>query len=211
MGGALDLVITVTALVTAAALKPWRLLRDGGPPWPWIFFAAALPWCWSVDHQAGVALLPPLSGAALLVLMAGWPLAVLAAVPIALVSAWGGGLDTLQALHRAVWLGIVPATFALLVGAATRRWLPRHPCCYVAARGFFGAGLAVFVAGVLRAWPTGDGWIAMALVSTAEAGITATLATALVVWRPELLATYTDRLYLPREAQAIASRPRRGP
>lgn len=209
MDGVFDLALTAAAVLTAAWLRPWRLLREAGPPWPWIVVAAALPWCWNLGQQAGATLLPPLSGAVLLVLLAGWPLAVLAMVPIALVSAWGGELDVLQVLHRAAWLGVVPATLALGLGAASRRWLPRHLCCYVAVRAFLGAGLVVFVAGALRAPPAGDGWTAMVLVSLAEAGITATLATALVVWRPDLLATYADRLYLPRDAGAARLRPRR--
>lgn len=207
MGGPFDLALVAAAVLTAVWLRPWRQLREGGPPWPWILVAATLPLCWSLGPQE--AMLPPLSGAVLLVLMAGWPLAVLAIVPIAAVSAWGGHVDLLQALHRAAWLGVVPATLALGLGAASRRWLPRHLCCYVAVRAFFGAGLVAFVAGALRALPSGDGWTALLLVSMAEAAITAALATAWVVWQPELLATYADRLYLPRDAIAPRVRPRR--
>jgi hypothetical protein len=40
------------------------------------------------------------------------------------------------ALALAVWQGVVPATFALVLGAALRRWLPAHPFVYVLGRGF---------------------------------------------------------------------------
>lgn len=199
MSGALDFVLAAVVVSIAAALRPWRLI-PGGPPWPWVLFAAMLPWWWSLDLPTGVGLLPPLSGAALLVLMAGWPLAVLAMVPIALLAALGGELEAAQALHRAVWLGIVPATIALGVGAAARRWLPRHLCAYVVARGFVAGGITVFVAGAFGAPPAGDGWTALALLALGEAGVTGAVATALVVWQPRLLATYSDRLYLPRPA-----------
>jgi uncharacterized membrane protein len=209
MGGAIDLALVAAAVSTAAWLQPWRQLRAAGPPWVWIVVAAVLPGCWNLGGQAGPVVLPPLSGAVLLTLMAGWPLAMLATVPVALASAWGGGWDLLESLHRAAWLGVVPATLALGLGAAARRWLPRHLCCYVAVRAFFGAGLVVFIAGALGAWPSDDGWTALLLVSLAEAGVTSTLVTAFVVWRPDLLATYADRLYLPSDAGAVRIRPRR--
>ena len=56
-----------------------------------------------------------------------------------------------QALHRAVWLGLVPATLAVLVGAAMRRWLPRHLFVYILGRGFFATAMAVAGAGALAA------------------------------------------------------------
>ena len=112
---------------------------------------ALLPLWWSIDHQIGVAALPPLSGAALLVLMTGWPLAVLSCVPISLIAVFGGPLDAYDALHRAVWLGIVPATVALAIGGVVRRWLPLHVGVYVFARGFIGSGVAVWLTGALGA------------------------------------------------------------
>ena len=103
-----DLAISTIALTAAIARRPWRAIAASGPPWAWVLVLALLPLWWSIDHQLGVAVLPPLSGAALLVLMAGWPLAVLLCVPIGLITVLGGPLDAYDALHRAAWLGIVP-------------------------------------------------------------------------------------------------------
>jgi len=197
-----DLAIAALAVATAIALRPWRAVRDAGPPWSWVLVWALLPLWWSLDRQLGVAALPPLSGAALLVLMTGWPLAVLVCVPISLIAVLGGPLDAYDALHRAVWLGIVPATVALAVGGVVRRWLPVHVGVYVFVRGFIGSGVAVWLAGALGdavASPaTADMGVARLLMALGEAAITGAIVTLLVAHRPEALATYSDRLYLAK-------------
>ena len=196
-----DLAIATIALTAAIARRPWRAIAASGPPWAWVLVLALLPLWWSIDHQLGVAVLPPLSGAALLVLMAGWPLAVLLCVPISLITVFGGPLDAYDALHRAVWLGIVPATVALAVGGVVRRWLPLHVGVYVFVRGFIGSGVAVWLAGALgtalAAAPAAiDASVARLLMALGEATITGAMVTLLVAHRPEALTTYSDRLYL---------------
>jgi uncharacterized membrane protein len=196
-----DLAIAAVAVAIALAQRPWRAINALGPPWSWVLVWALLPLGWSLDHQLGVAVLPPLSGAALLVLMTGWPLAVLSCVPIGLIAVFGGPLDVHDALHRAVWLGIVPATLALAVGDVVRRWLPSHVGIYVFVRGFIGTGVAVWLAGALGAAlaaspAASDAGIARLLMAVGEAAITGAVVTLLVAQRPESLATYSDRLYL---------------
>jgi uncharacterized membrane protein len=196
-----DLAIATGAVAIAIALRPWRAINATGPPWSWVLAWALLPLWWSLDHQLGVAALPPLSGAALLVLMTGWPLTVLACVPIGLIAVFGGPLDAHDALHRAVWLGIVPATVALAVGAVVRRWLPSHVGVYVFVRGFIGTGVTVWLAGALGAAlaaapGASDAGIARLLMALGEAAITGAVVTLLVAHRPESLSTYSDRAYL---------------
>jgi uncharacterized membrane protein len=202
---ALDAVLAAAAVAVALMTKPWRSLAGTSPPWAWVLAWATLPLLWSLDHQLGGVPLPPLSGAVLLVLMTGWPLAVLACVPMAALTIACGQLDTLQALHRTVWLGIVPATVALGLGAALRRWLPCHVGIYVLGRGFFGAGACVGLAsalgGTLTAWPaTADAWLVPWLMALGEAFTTGAIVTLLVAQRPDMLATYSDRLYLEARA-----------
>src|SRR5262245_29457895 len=83
----IDGVVVALASTLAISLRPWRTVDPAGPPWEWVIAWATLPLLWSLDRQLGVSLLPPLSGAALLVLLTGWPLAVLACVPMALLAA----------------------------------------------------------------------------------------------------------------------------
>jgi uncharacterized membrane protein len=198
-----DVAIATLAITTAIARRPWRAIDEAGPPWSWVAAWALLPLLWSMDRQLGVAVLPSLSGAALLVLMTGWPLAVLACVPIGLIALLGGPLDAHEALHRAVWLGIVPATVALAVSAMVRRWLPLHVGVYVFAGAFFGSGVAVWLAGTigaaLAAAPAApDAGVARVLMALGEAAITGAVVTLLVAQRPEALATYSDRSYFAR-------------
>jgi uncharacterized membrane protein len=152
-----------------------------------------------------MALLQPLSGSCILLLMLGWPLTVLMLAPVAALIALLADVTALDALHRAVWLGLVPATLAAGLGAALRRWLPHHLFVYILGRGFFATGLAVTAAGALAAWlygvPAGlsadDVILARGLAATGDAFLTGMMVAIFVAFRPEWLATYADRIYLP--------------
>ena len=126
----LNLLLLIPAVLAALALRPWRGVAPAGPPWPWLAWCAVLPLFWGADKIAQAPIVQPLSGAALLVLMAGWPLAVLALLPVAGVMVVVGGLPLPEALHRLVWLGLVPATLALAGGGwpASERQRERCGC-----------------------------------------------------------------------------------
>lgn len=201
----LELALALTTVAIALATRPWRALPPQGPPWIWIVAWALLPWLWSADHLARAAALQPLSGASLLVLLAGWPLSVLALAAAAAASVAGGLLPAAVALQRLLWLGLVPATLALAVGALVRRWLPRHLFVYIFARGFFGTLLAASAAGAPALWqPAAAGLsaddllLARWLTAWGEAIVTGMLVSIFVAFRPHWLATYSDALYLPR-------------
>jgi uncharacterized membrane protein len=203
----LDLLLACAALLLALALKPWRVAAAAPPAWPALACWALMPLLWSLDRVAGTPLLQPLSGAGLLLLMLGWPLTVLALLPVTALTVLMAGLDLPDALHRTVWLGLVPATVALGLGAAVRRWLPQHLFIYILGRGFFGTALSVASAGVLAALLFGvppelnlpDVMLARGLTAFGDAFITGMLVAIFVAFRPEWLATYADRIYLPRD------------
>ena len=203
----LDALLLLMAAVLALALQPWRAVAASGPPWPWLAWCAVLPLFWGADKIAAMAIVQPLSGASLLVLLAGWPLAVLALLPVAGVTMLVGGLDGAEALHRLVWLGLVPATVATGLGAALRRWLPNHLFVYIMARGFFATWIAAASAGALSlalgAAPVGtdpgDLLLARFLTASGEAFLTGMFTAIFVAFRPEWLATSSDRLYLPKD------------
>jgi uncharacterized membrane protein len=191
----------------ALALQPWRGVGVAGPPWPWLAWWAVLPLFWGADKIAGMAIVQPLSGAALLVLLAGWPLAVLALLPLAGVMVAVGGLVWPEALHRLVWLGLVPATLAMLMGAGLRRWLPNHLFIYIMGRGFFITWIAAAASGALAllvvdapaGTDAGDLLLARFLTASGEAFLSGMLTAIFVAFRPQWLATYSDRLYLPND------------
>jgi uncharacterized membrane protein len=202
---ATDLVLALSALGVALLLRPWRALPAGGPPWPWIAWCALLPALWGADRYVSIPLAQPLAGACLLVLMCGWPLAVLALAPVALLTHGLGGLQAADTLHRFVWIGVVPATLALGLGALVRRWLPKHLMVYILGRGFLATAAANTLAGaasaLLHGGPAGlsagDLMIARLLAAFGDAWICGMLVAIFVAFRPQWLATYTDRLYLP--------------
>ena len=201
----LNLLLALPAVAIAAWLRPWRALQ-GPPPWPALAVWALLPLLWSLDSTTAAPLLQPLSGVCILLLMLGWPLTVLALLPVGAVIWLMTGLDAGAALHRVVWLGLVPATLALALGALVRHALPRHLFVYILGRGFFSTTLSLATAGALSVWLNGvpvqlsadDVMLARGLTASGEAFITGMLCAIFVAFRPEWLATYTDRLYLPR-------------
>lgn len=221
----LEAALALLALAVALALQPWRALPAGGPPWPWLAWWAVLPLLWGVDAQdpaegapaSGAAqgqmpgsMAQPMSGACLLALMAGWPLAVLALLPTAALTGWLAGMDLQTTVERGVWLGLVPATLALGIGAALRRWLPHHLFIYILGRGFFATAIAGTLAAgghlLLHAGPASlqqaDLMLARFLTAWGDAFITGMLTAIFVAYRPHWLATYADRLYLgPPKAQ----------
>lgn len=201
----LDAVLALAALALALGLRPWRAVGRGGPPWPWLAWPLLMPLLWSADRFVAMPVAQPLSGAALLVLMTGWPLAMLLLLPVALFTAALAGLDAVAALHRAVWLGVVPGSLALALGLALRRWLPRHLFVYILGRAFIGTAVSTALAGALSAWlhgaPQGlaesDLMLGRWLAAWGDAWLSGLLVAIFVAYRPDWLATYTDRLYLP--------------
>lgn len=215
----LDLALAVAAVGVALAVRPWRALPAGGPPWPWLAWWAVLPALWSADRLSAAPLAPALPGSCLLMLMAGWPLALLALVPVAVLAGLLSDLPTIEVLHRFVWLGVAPATLALALGAAIRRWLPHHLFIYILGRGFFATALATATTGIaavaLSGTPpgtdSGDLMLARGLVAWGDAFLTGGLVAIFVAFRPQWLATYADRIYLPRRPPPDDRRPEGGP
>jgi uncharacterized membrane protein len=201
----LEYVLVGLVLAMALALQPWRALGTSGPPWPWLAWWAVMPLMWGADRYADIPIIQPISGACLLALMAGWPLAVLGLVPVAVVTTIAGDLSWDEGLSRLVWLGLVPASIAFLMGQALRRWLPHHLFVYILGRGFFTTVLSMTAAGALALWVQGspvgssgeDLMVGRWLAAWGDAFITGMMVAIFVAFRPQWLATYSDRLYLP--------------
>jgi uncharacterized membrane protein len=193
------------AVGVALAMRPWRTLGPDGPPLAWLVMWTLLPLLWGTDRYVEAQVVQPLSGAVLLMLMAGWPLAVLALVPAGLATAWLADLPMAEALQRTVWLGLLPATLAVGLGALVRRGLPRHLFVYILGRGFFvtlasltlSGWLALAWQGMPAALDPDEVMIARWLAAWGDAFLTGAVTAIFVAFRPEWLATYADRIYLP--------------
>ncbi|WP_291518083.1 hypothetical protein [Acidovorax sp.] len=215
----LEALLAAVALFAALAARPWRMLAarpplvhqtHGAPSALWTPMLATLvflPWMWALPTLHAMPLQLQWSGACLVVLMLGWPLAVpvfigvgVAAGLISPAMAWA------DALSAVVWLGVVPATLALGLGALVRRYTGTRPFVYVLGRAFLGTVVCVFAAGVLSQWsghllPGVGGELSLVarwLMAWGDGFVTGMLAAIFVAFKPEWLATWSDRLYLPR-------------
>jgi hypothetical protein len=218
MGTALAAEALLLALAWAAALavRPWRLLRphQGQVPLatPWLAALALLPWLWA---WPGLAALPlPLngSGAPLVVLLVGWPLAIPVLTIAGLSTMVSTGASFADALSLTVWSGLLPATLVLVLGHAVRMAFGLHPVAYMLGRAFFVPLVALAACG-LGAALLGQGLtgtiadlqrIAIGLLAMGEAAWTCAIVSLLVAYRPQWLATWSDGMYLGRPARARA-------
>lgn len=214
----LELAAALLAWVLALLLRPWRLLRAPGAAGavaapvlltPMLATLVVLPWLWALPRLHAMPLQLQLSGACLVVLMLGWPLAVIVLTAVAALAAWIAPLPLTAALDQFVWAGLVPATLAVGLGAAIRRWVGTHLFVYVLGRAFLGTALCLFAAGSLAQWlgavggplagvPEGLSLVARWLMAWGDAFVTGLLAAVFVAFRPQWLATWSDRLYLHR-------------
>ena len=221
----LEATIALLALVTAIFLQPWRLLASqrplvheshGKPSALWTPLLAALvvlPWAWALPTLHHMPLQLQWSGACLVLLTLGWPLAVPVLLAVGLIAGLvSPGLGWDEALGLAVWQGVVPATLALLLGWLMRRLITTRAFTgarifvYVLGRGFLGTALCIFLAGSLSQWAghllPGVGeqlsLVARWLMAWGDAVITGMLCAVFVAFKPGWLATWSDQLYLPK-------------
>jgi uncharacterized membrane protein len=201
---ALDIVWSVLSLLVALWMRPWRMLQDGALLTPLLGNLVIVGWLWSLPFLHAMPLHVSWSGAPLITLMLGWPLAVPTLVGVSGI-VWAltpADFETVAAL--CVWKGLIPACFTVVLGAALRRWVTHHPFVYVLGRGFFGSVVCIFASSLI-AQAIGDplpnispGLSAVAywLMAWGDAFITGMLCAIFVAFKPQWLATWSDRLYL---------------
>jgi hypothetical protein len=217
-----EVLLLALAWAAALAVRPWRLLapRDGEVPLatPLLACATLLPWLWAWPGLAALPLPMHWSGAPLVVLLLGWPLAVPVLTLAGLSTMFTTGASLAHALSLTVWSGLLPATLVLVLGHAVRRGLGHHPVSYMLGRAFFVPMLALVACGLaaaaLEGPPPPDALaglarIAAGMLAMGEASWTCAVASLLVAWRPQWLATWSDSLYLGRPARHRATSPHR--
>ena len=218
----LELSLALTALILALLLRPWRQLLsrrplvtqssgDASGLWtPLLATLVVLPWMWALPTLHQMPLQLQWSGACLVLLMLGWPLAVLTLLAVGVIT-WllSPSLSVPATLALTVWHGLVPATLAMGWGALLRRFLGTKVFVYIFGRGFFGTVVCLFIAGLL-AQAAGEqlpgvqqelGKIARWLMAWGDAVVTGMLTAVFVAYRPQWLATWSDDLYLYQQQQ----------
>ena len=212
----LEVCLIAVALAMSLWLRPWRMLsrqaleKDGpSEPSPLVTPLLAtlvvLPWLWALPTLHRMPLQLQWSGACLVVLMLGWPLAIPALVAVGGIAAvLSPSLDWADAVGTIAWQGVVPATLALALGAVIRRLIGTQPFVYVLGRAFLGTAVCLFLANVLGQWsghslPGVEGGLSLVarwLMAWGDAFVTGMLTAIFVAFKPEWLATWSDRLYL---------------
>ena len=213
----LESALALTALILALLLRPWRQLLsrrplvtqssgDASGLWtPLLATLVVLPWMWALPTLHQMPLQLQWSGACLVLLMLGWPLAVLTLLAVGVIT-WllSPSLSVPATLALTVWHGLVPATLAMGWGALLRRFLGTKVFVYLFGRGFFGTVVCLFIAGLL-AQAAGEqlpgvqqelGKIARWLMAWGDAVVTGMLTAVFVAFKPQWLATWSDLLYL---------------
>ena len=212
----LEACLIAVALAISLWLRPWRMLsrqaleKDGpSEPSPLVTPLLAtlvvLPWLWALPTLHRMPLQLQWSGACLVVLMLGWPLAIPALVAVGGIAAvLSPSLDWADAVGTIALQGVVPATLALALGAVIRRLIGTQPFVYVLGRAFLGTAVCLFLANVLGQWsghslPGVEGDLSLVarwLMAWGDAFVTGMLTAIFVAFKPEWLATWSDRLYL---------------
>jgi uncharacterized membrane protein len=199
-----EIAVILACLCASMWLKPWRMLVGTELLTPLLATLVLLPWLWALPSLHQMPLQLHWSGAPLVTLMLGWPLAVLALVAVGIITTLISATSVDAAAALIVWQGLIPATFALLLGAALRRWVTHHPFVYVLGRGFLGSVLCIFSASLLAQWTghelpnvsSGLSVIAFWLMAWGDAFITGMMCAIFVAFKPHWLATWSDNLYL---------------
>jgi len=199
-----NLTLLTLALFASLLFRPWRMLVGGVRLTPLLATLTLVPWLWAMPSLHKMPLQLQGSGACLVLLMLGWPLAVPVLCLVGIMAALISPMPWETALDLTVWLGLVPATLALAMGAAVRRWIGPHLFVYVLGRAFIGTAVCVFVAGLLaqfagHSMPGIDDDLSLVahwLVAWGDAFMTGLFVSIMVAFKPEWLATWSDRLYL---------------
>ena len=199
-----EIAVILACLTASLWLKPWRMLVGTELLTPLLATLVLLPWLWALPSLHHMPLQLHWSGAPLVTLMLGWPLAVLALMGVGLITTLISTTSVDAAAALVVWQGLLPATFVLLLGAALRRWVTHHPFVYVLGRGFLGSVLCIFAASMLAQWTghelpnvsSGLSVIAFWLMAWGDAFVTGMMCAIFVAFKPHWLATWSDNLYL---------------
>jgi uncharacterized membrane protein len=199
-----EIAVILACMCASLWLKPWRMLVGTELLTPLLATLVLLPWLWALPSLHHMPLQLHWSGAPLVTLMLGWPLAVLALVAVGITTTLISATSVDAAAALIVWQGLLPATFTLLLGAALRRWVTHHPFVYVLGRGFLGSVLCIFAASLLAQWTghelpnvsSGLSVIAFWLMAWGDAFITGMMCAIFVAFKPHWLATWSDQMYL---------------
>ena len=114
------------------------------------------------------------------------------------------GTQALAAISFTFPVTFVVTSLAMALGAVIRHLIGTQPFVYVLGRAFLGTAVCLFLANVLGQWsghslPGVEGDLSLVarwLMAWGDAFVTGMLTAIFVAFKPEWLATWSDRLYL---------------
>jgi uncharacterized membrane protein len=201
--------VAAVALVLAAIAAPWRAwLEDRERQWVWLLSLGLLVGLWSM--KAGFT--PGLSVRFLLVsaltLMHGWPLAVIGGALVLTVLCIVGQAHWASFGADLLCMTIVPALATAKLHELVHARLPHNYFVYFFVTVFVGSALAYNLAGLARvallaasgsldAAHVGPEYFAvLPFMSFGEAFVNGMVVAMAVVYRPQWVMSFDDRLYL---------------
>jgi uncharacterized membrane protein len=200
----LEVSLLILAVFVALMLRPWRMLVGGDLLSPLMGTLVVLPWIWAIPRLQTMPLPLQLSGACAVTLMMGWPLAVLVLTTVAVLSSLIANAEFDVLVTQLFWHGVLPATLALCAGAVIRRLAGNRVFVYILGRAFAGTIVCTFVSSALAQLAgyelpnirPGLSMIGHWLLAWGDGFMTGMLAAIFVAYRPQWLATWSDKLYL---------------
>lgn len=194
-------------LLYALKRAPWRSLTQPVLLNVWLGITVTLLGLWQIKAGIKPGLDLHLLGASAFTLITGWALAVVGLSIVMLVATLlgDGGLSNLP--FHGIMLIALPVGLTQLALRLNNRYLPRHLFVYLFACVFFGTALAMaataFATNALLAWAAvyparylyHDYLPYFLLLSGPEALITGMVLTLMVVFRPQWVASFDDRVY----------------
>ena len=187
---------------------PWWHLRDNESSHVWLGSCVALMLLWQIKAGVFPGLHLHLLGTTLLTLMFGWPFAFLAVTVVILALTWNGTLDLETLSLNALMMGALPVSVSHQIYRRVDRLLPNHYFIYILGMAFFGAMLTMAAVGIVATLvlSLSDRYTLVYLLQNylpcyllmifPEGFMTGMLMSALVVYRPEWVATFDDERYL---------------
>lgn len=200
--------ITAAVLVFVLIKMPWSRLREGDSTNVLFGAIVFLVVMWGI--KAGVSPQQNLHflGMTALTLMFGWHYALIAALVLVSVATARYELGWAGIGFNFVTMGCIPVLVAHSLLTLSQRYLPHNFFIYIFLNTFFSAGLGFFLGGMtsywlidaadlLRDFPMVNEYpLFLLLLAFPEGGLNGMTVTAIVVYRPEWVATFHDRMYL---------------
>lgn len=187
---------------------PWRIVVENDARNAWLATCVVVMLMWQIKIDVVSGLSFHQLGATILTLMFRWQFAVMSQALVLIGVTYYSDADWAAFAANALITGVLPISFSYLVWRLNEMYLPANFFVYIFVAGFFNAALSILLVGVVSyavlAWSMPDFHSApmmqypqiFLLLMFPEAFLTGLAMSALVVYRPQWVATFSDKRYL---------------